>query len=147
MQTLVPCHHLPTQWSVPIVNIEHHFDNLRRQTGKTTLSHLPTSRLIYQAQCKIGPSTNPFIIETVDRLEEAETHVDDLYREVDEIEDKLNALLSLIVEIPGYENATVCWEAEATEAGYSDPADKIDLLRRYVLALHAALSEKHGHDT
>ncbi|MEA3639942.1 MAG: hypothetical protein VBE63_08360 [Lamprobacter sp.] len=128
------------------MNLEHPFDSIRRHTGKTALSHLPTSQLVYQAQCKISPSTNPFIVETVDRLEEAETHVDALYREMDEVEDKLNSLLPLVVEIPGYEDSPVCWEAEATDAGYSEPADKIDLLRRYLLALHAAISEKYGYD-
>lgn len=124
---------------------EYAIDILRTRTGSTSLSHLPTESLVYQAKTRLGPNTDPMILELVERMDEAVDHVEDLYQEEDEVVDKVNELMAEIKHLPELDDPTTDWACRRDDAQHNDIEDMLDLAKEYIQELTGFI--QRGHDT
>lgn len=124
---------------------EYAIDILRARTGSTALSHLPTVSLVYQAKTRLGPNTDPMILELVERMDEAIDHVEDLYQEEDEIVDKVNELMAEIKHLPELEDPTTDWACRRDDVRHNDVEDRLDLAKEYIQELIGFI--QRGNDT
>lgn len=124
---------------------EYAIDILRARTGSTALSHLPTASLVYQAKTRLGPNTDPMILELVERMDEAIDHVEDLYQEEDEIVDKVNELMAEIKHLPELEDPTTDWACRRDDVRHNDVEDRLDLAKEYIQELIGFI--QRGNDT
>lgn len=121
------------------------FDHLRAHTGSTRLSNLPTHQLLYQAKLRLGPNTDPVIRELVERMDDALDHVEDMYREIDETEDKVNEVMDEIKHLPTLDDPSTNWACKRDDVRHNDVADKLDVAKDYLCELVAFI--EHGDDS
>jgi hypothetical protein len=92
---------------------------------------------------RLGPNTDPMVLELVERMEEAVDHVESLYKDEDEVEDKINDLIDEIVHLPELGDPSTNWECRRDDVQHSEMEDKLDLIKDYIQALVEFI---RGHD-